>query len=75
MPPPKYKPKQKSVHPIEVSFAADPFDPRFVDKDRRLTSLGRLVQTFHYLRCHLIEAAPDAVTFLENQNDTDRIPQ
>lgn len=75
VPPPKYKPKQKPIHPIEVSFAADPFDPRFVGKDRRLTPLGIMVQTFHYLRSHLIAAAPDAVDFLENQNDTDRIPQ
>lgn len=69
--PPAYKPKQKPVHPIDASFAADPFDPRFVGRDRQLTPLGRLVQTFHYLRCHLIEAAPDAVSFLEKQNAND----
>jgi hypothetical protein len=64
--PPAYKPKPKPVHPIEVSFAADPFDPRFV-KDQRLTPLGIMVQTFHYLRSRLIEVAPDAVEFLEKQ--------
>lgn len=69
--PPSYQPKLKQpfVHPIELAFAADPLDTRFVDEDRRLTPLGILVQTFHYLRCHLNDVAPDAVAFLEKPND------
>jgi hypothetical protein len=69
--PPKYRPPQKPVHPIEVAFAADPFDPRFVENtaDRRLTPLGMMVQTFHYLRQHLMRACPDAVRFLEKQDE------
>lgn len=69
--PPKHVPKRKPTHPIEVSFAADPFDPRFVEgsADRRLTPLGMMVQTFWYLRQRLMEVCPDQVKFLESMDE------
>jgi hypothetical protein len=56
------------IHPIERAFSADPFDPRFIH-NQRLTPLGILVQTFDYLRQHLMQACPDAVKFLETIDD------
>lgn len=74
--PPKHKPKQKPVHPIEVAFAADPFDPRFYEgsADRRLTPLGMLVQSFWYIRQQLMVACPDAVEFLETFDEQHPAP-
>lgn len=74
--PPSYRPKQKPIHPIEVAFAADPFDPRFYEAgaDRRLTPLGQLVQTFWYIRQQLMVSAPDAVKFLEKFDEQSHAP-
>src|SRR5690606_38371963 len=70
--PPRYTPKPRPVppHPIDLAFAADPFDARFTTRgpgieDRRLTPLGLLIQTYHYLRQRLVHECPDAVEFIE----------
>jgi len=60
-------PQQVAPHPIEKAFSADPFDPRFyrAAPELTLTPLGIMVQTFDYLRRHLMRECPDAVRFLE----------
>jgi hypothetical protein len=64
-------PQQAAPHPIEKAFSADPFDPRFykASPTLTLTPLGIMVQTFDYLRQHLMRECPDAVKFLETFND------
>lgn len=57
-------------------FAANPFDPRFVNADaaRTLTWLGQIVNAWWLLRCIMQRECPDTLKELESTDESQDFP-